>query len=94
MGAIGIGAYALARLGGVAANARDTGLTQRDLLLLPLVDALAMAFYLGGLAGRTVRWGRDRFHINPDGTIRPIGRIPIATSGTGATEHAHSTPRA
>lgn len=68
--AAGLAAYALVRLGGVATNARRTGLRKRDLLLLPVVDSLAMALYVGGIAGRTVQWGDERFRIGPDGSIR------------------------
>ena len=67
-----IAAWALVRAGSAAANARRTGLDACDLLLLPAADAVAMALYVGGLLGRSVRWGSNRLRVRPDGTMQAI----------------------
>jgi ceramide glucosyltransferase len=81
-------AYALIRVASVAANARLTGLTTGDWLLLPVADTIAIALYFGGLFGRSVRWGRTRLQVRPDGKVRPIVEPP----GTG-TGHARAALR-
>jgi len=62
-------AWAAVRGGTVLLNARRTGCGALDLLLLPAADALSAALYVGGLCGRTVRWGGSRLRVGPGGAI-------------------------
>ena len=70
-------AYALVRLAGVAANARRTGLTPRDLLLLPVADTISLALNVGGLFARSVSWGGTRLQVRSDGTVRALVETPL-----------------
>jgi len=71
-GATGVGALAawlLVRAGGVLLNARRTGCHTLEILLLPLTDLFSLALYVGGLCGRSVRWGGSRLRVGPGGAI-------------------------
>lgn len=69
-GAAGVLAlWALVRTGSVLLNARRTGCGARDVLLLPVADLLALALYVGGHCGRSVRWGESRFQVGRAGAI-------------------------
>ena len=78
-----LAAYTLVRCAGAAANARRTGLTPGDLLLLPVADAIALALYVSGLFARSVSWGGTRLQVRPDGTVRPLVETP-RTGDSGA----------
>jgi ceramide glucosyltransferase len=67
-----VGTWALVRIGSVALNARRTGLSARDLCLLPVADGIAMGLYAGGLFARSVRWNGARLRVRAGGSIRPV----------------------
>jgi len=74
-GAAGLGilaGYTALRLASIALNAERTGLSARDLALVPLADAISTAIYVAGIFGRTVRWGRTPLVLRPDGSVRPL----------------------
>lgn len=70
-------AWAIARAGTVALNARRTGVTARDLCLLPLADLLSLVLFAGSFLGRTVRWGDARLRVRRGGFIQPAGTTGI-----------------
>jgi len=82
-GAAGVLAlWALVRTGSVLLNARRTGCGARDVLLLPVADLLALALYVGGHCGRSVRWGESRFRVGRAGAIvvsDPLGEAAPQT---------------
>lgn len=65
--------WAVVRAGAALLNARATGSRALDMLLLPAVDLFSLALYVGGLCGRTVRWGEARLRVGPGGAILPSG---------------------
>ena len=68
-----LAAWALARVCTVLLNARSTGTGALDVLLLPIADLLSLILYVGGLCGRTVRWGASRLRVGPVGAILASG---------------------
>ena len=48
--------------------------TVRQLLVLPLRDALTLALWAWGFATRRVHWRDDRFHVTRDGSADPVVR--------------------
>lgn len=80
--------WGLVRVGGTALNARTLGLSVRDVAILPLVDLLALALYLGGLLGRSIEWGGARFVVRRDGTLERLDRGGAIASGKSAPARA------
>lgn len=68
--------WALVRTSTVLLNARRTGCGARDLLLLPVADLLALALFVGGHCGRTVRWGESRLRVGRSGAIVSSDALP------------------
>ena len=83
-----LAAWGLIRIGGAAVHARALGLSARDLALLPLADLVAVALYVGSLAGRSVEWGGGRFRIRRDGSMAPLGTRRVVAGGReGVVDH-------
>ncbi len=75
-GAAPLLAWAIARGGTVGLNARRTGVTALDLVLLPLADLLSLALFVTSFLGRTVRWGDSRLRVGQGGFIQPAAGEP------------------
>jgi ceramide glucosyltransferase len=56
-------------------NARFEGSRARQLLALPLRDALSVALWSWSFATRRVHWRNDHYQVNRDGSVLPIVRL-------------------
>lgn len=56
-------------------NARSKGAMVRQLLALPLRDALSVVLWSWSFATRRVHWRNDHYQVNRDGSVLPIVRL-------------------
>ena len=66
-----LGVTALARLM-LHIAVRKPNSALRHLLMLPLRDALGLALWVWGFAGRSVHWRNDPYRVVRDGSVHPI----------------------